>query len=167
MRLFGHSQRTALTSPPAWRRLVSSRLSWRDWEGIEFTAAGRTKPGTGRGDPVIMLNPVLFALLEKYLAKTESWKSRRWKRQSKKRNRSQWILQPCAIGGLRSCRQPAGGEMLASDIPLVVIETSRTRVDERESAGSAQYWAMRRTKKLCNGASGMCKMADPDDSQRL
>ncbi len=40
----------------------------------------------------IMLNPVLFALLEKYLAKTETLEGRRWKRQSKKRNRSQWIF---------------------------------------------------------------------------
>ncbi|XNM48527.1 hypothetical protein ACLK17_02720 [Escherichia coli] len=51
---------------------MSSRLSCGTGNGIQITAAGRTKPGTGRGDPSIMLNPVLFALLEKYLAKTET-----------------------------------------------------------------------------------------------
>ncbi len=59
----------------------------------------------------IMLNPVLFALLEKYLAKPKRWKSRRWKRQSKKEADPSGYLQPCATGGLRSCRQPAGGEI--------------------------------------------------------
>ncbi len=150
MRLFGHSQRTALTIAAAWRKLVSSRLSWRDWAWRWIIAASRAEPGTGRGDFVDYAHPVLFALLEKYLAKTETLEERRWKRLSKKRSRSQWIFATIATGRLRSCRQPAGGEIARLYIPLVVIETSRTRVDELRERGSAQYWAMRRTKKLCN-----------------
>lgn len=72
VRLFGHSQRTALTIAASWRRLVSSRLSGGTGNGIEFTAAGRTKPVLAGAILSIMLNPVLFALLEKYLAKTET-----------------------------------------------------------------------------------------------
>ncbi len=143
---------------------MSSRLPGGTRNGIEFTAAGRTKPGTAGAILSIMLNPVLFALLEKFWRRPKRWKSRRWKRQSKKRADPSGYLQPCATGGLRSCRHLLGEKLLASDIPLVVIETSQPVLMSCASAGSAQYWAMRRRRNYATGASGMCKMADPDDS---
>ncbi len=83
----------------------------------------------------IMLNPVLFALLEKYLAKTETLEEQTLEEAIEEEADPSGYLQPCATGGLRSCRQPAGEKLLASDIPLVVIETSRTRVDELRERG--------------------------------
>ncbi len=71
-------------------------------------------------------------------------------------------LQPCATGGLRSCRQPAGGEIARLEIPLVVIETSRTRVDElRERGLRCSIGQCGERRNYATGASGMCKMADP------
>lgn len=73
VRLFGHSQRTALTIAASWRRLSE----------FAFITAGlgmalNLLPQAGQNTVLagailsIMLNPVLFALLEKYLAKTET-----------------------------------------------------------------------------------------------
>ncbi len=114
VRLFGHSQRTALTIAASLAQIgefafilagLGMALNLLPQAGQNLILAGAILS--------IMLNPVLFALLEKYLAKTETleeqtleeaieeeniwrrpkrWKSRRWKRQSKKRSRSQWIF---------------------------------------------------------------------------
>lgn len=51
---------------------MSSRLSGGTGNGIEFTAAGGQNTVLAGAILSIMLNPVLFALLEKYLAKTET-----------------------------------------------------------------------------------------------
>lgn len=72
VRLFGHSQRTALTIAASLAQIGEFAFIGGTRNGIEFTAAGRTKHGTGGAILSIMLNPVLFALLEKYLAKTET-----------------------------------------------------------------------------------------------
>lgn len=51
---------------------MSSRLSRRDWAWRWICCRKRAEHGTGRGDFVDYAQPVLFALLEKYLAKTET-----------------------------------------------------------------------------------------------
>ncbi|STL42284.1 putative transport protein [Escherichia coli] len=93
VRLFGHSQRTALTIAASLAQIgefafilagLGMALNLLPQAGQNLVLAGAILS--------IMLNPVLFALLEKYLARPKRWKSRRWKRQSKKRSRSQWIF---------------------------------------------------------------------------
>lgn len=99
----------------------------------------------------IMLNPVLFALLEKYLAKTETLEEQTLEEAIEEEKQIPVdICNHALLVGYGRVGSLLGEKLLASDIPLVVIETSRTRVDELRERGSAQYWAMRRTKKLCN-----------------
>ena len=152
VRLFGHSQRTALTIAANWRRLVSSRLSGGTGNGIEFTAAGRTKHGTGRAILSIMLNPVLFALLEKYLAKTETLEEQTLEEAIEEEKQIPVdICNHALLVGYGRVGSLLGEKLLASDIPLVVIETSRTRVDELRARGvRASIGQCSERRKLCN-----------------
>ncbi len=109
----------------------------------------------------IMLNPVLFALLRNIWRRPKRWKSRRWKRLSRREADPSGYLQPCATGRLRSVGSLLGEKLLASDIPLVVIERHEPVLMNCESAGSALYWASSERRNYATGASGMCKMADP------
>ena len=72
VRMFGHSPRGAdhrRQLGADWRvRLYSCRSG----DGPEPAATGWAKSGAGGAILSIMLNPVLFALLEKYLEKTET-----------------------------------------------------------------------------------------------
>ncbi|VDZ80404.1 transport protein [Salmonella bongori] len=73
VRLFGHSPRTALTIAPAWRKSANSLLFSPDSAWRLTCCRKQGKTWCWRGAILsIMLNPVLFALLEKYLAKTET-----------------------------------------------------------------------------------------------
>ncbi len=84
----------------------------------------------------IMLNPVLFTLLEKYLDKTETLDEQTLEEVLGRREAGAGrYLQPRAVGRLRPRRQPAGREADGPGIPLVVVETSRTRVDELRERG--------------------------------
>lgn len=93
VRLFGHSQRTALTIAASLAQIgefafilagLGMALNLLPQAGQNLVLAGAILS--------IMLNPVLFALLENIWRRPKRWKSRRWKRQSKKRSRSQWIF---------------------------------------------------------------------------
>ncbi len=141
VRLFGHSQRTALTIAASLAQIgefafilagLGMALNLLPQAGQNLVLAGAILS--------IMLNPVLFALLEKYLAKPKRWKSRRWKRQSKKRSRSRGYCNHALLVGYGSVGSLLGEKLLASDIPLVVIETSRTRVDELRERGVRAVW---------------------------
>ena len=98
-----------------------------------------------------MLNPVLFALLEKYLAKTETLEEQTLEEAIEEEKQIPVdICNHALLVGYGRVGSLLGEKLLASDIPLVVIETSRTVLMSCESVGSALYWAMQRTKKLCN-----------------
>lgn len=93
VRLFGHSQRTALTIAASWRKLVSSRLSRRDWawRWIYCRKPGRTRYWQGRFCRLCSTRSCLRCWRNIW-RRPKRWKSRRWKRLSKKRSRSQWIF---------------------------------------------------------------------------
>lgn len=151
VRLFGHSQRTALTiaASPAQIGEFAFIPAGLGMALNLLPQAGQN--GTGRGDPVDYAQPGTVRTTGEISGEDRNAGRADAGRGNRRRETDpSGYLQPCAIGGLRSCRQPAGEKLLASDIPLVVIETSRTRVDELRGVGSALYWAMQRTKKLCN-----------------
>ncbi len=84
----------------------------------------------------IMLNPVLFALLEKYLAKTETLEEQTLEEAIEEEKQIPVdICNHAILVGYGRVGSLLGEKLLASDIPLVVIETSRTRVDELRERG--------------------------------
>ncbi len=94
VRLFGHSQRTALTIAASLAQIGE----------FAFILAGlgmalNLLPQAGQN--LVLAGAILSIMLNRYCShywrniwrRPKRWKSRRWKRQlSKKRNRSQWIF---------------------------------------------------------------------------
>ena len=118
VRLFGHSQRTALTIAASLAQIGE----------FAFILAGLGMS--------IMLNPVLFALLEKYLAKTETLEEQTLEEAIEEEKQIPVdICNHALLVGYGRVGSLLGEKLLASDIPLVVIETSRTRVDELRERG--------------------------------
>ncbi|EAP1095675.1 YbaL family putative K(+) efflux transporter [Salmonella enterica] len=127
VRLFGHSPRTALTIAASLAQIgefafilagLGMALNLLPQAGQNLVLAGAILS--------IMLNPVLFTLLEKYLAKTETLEEQTLEEAIEEEKQI-----PVDI-----CNHALLGEkLLAAGIPLVVIETSRTRVDELRERG--------------------------------
>ena len=94
VRLFGHSQRTALTIAASLAQIgefafILAGLGM----ALNLLPQAGQKPGTGRGDPVDYAQPGTVRTTGGNIwRRPKRWKSRRWKRQSKKRSRSQWIF---------------------------------------------------------------------------
>ncbi|EFR0615162.1 Kef family K(+) transporter [Salmonella enterica] len=84
----------------------------------------------------IMLNPVLFTLLEKYLAKTETLEEQTLEEAIEEEKQIPVdICNHALLVGFGRVGSLLGEKLLAAGIPLVVIETSRTRVDELRERG--------------------------------
>jgi CPA2 family monovalent cation:H+ antiporter-2 len=91
--MFGHSPRTALTIAASLAQIgefafilagLGMALDLLPQAGQNLVLAGAILS--------IMLNPVLFTLLEKYLDKTETLEEQTWKRPLRKRSRSRSIF---------------------------------------------------------------------------
>ncbi len=168
VRLFGHSQRTALTIAASLAQIgefafilagLGMALNLLPQAGQNLVLAGAIL--------LIMLNPVLFALLEKYLAKTETLEEQTLEEAIEEEKQIPVdICNHALLVGYGRVGSLLGEKLLASDIPLVVI-TSRTRVDELRERGLRCIGQCSERRNYATGASGMCKMADPDDPQRL
>lgn len=137
VRLFGHSQRTALTIAASLAQIgefafilagLGMALNLLPQAGQNLVLAGAILS--------IMLNPVLFALLEKYLAKTETLEEQTLEEAIEEEKQIPVdICNHALLVGYGRVGSLLGEKLLASDIPLVVIETSRTRVDELRERG--------------------------------
>ncbi len=138
MRLFGHSQRTALTIAASLAQIGEfAFIPGGTGHGAGSVAASRAEPWYWQGAILsIMLNPVLFALLEKYLAKTETLEEQTLEEAIEEEKQIPVdICNHALLVGYGRVGSLLGEKLLASDIPLVVIETSRTRVDELRERG--------------------------------
>jgi CPA2 family monovalent cation:H+ antiporter-2 len=83
-----------------------------------------------------MLNPVLFALLEKYLDKTETLEEQTLEEAIEEEKQIPVdICNHALLVGFGRVGSLLGEKLMAQGIPLVVIETSRTRVDELRERG--------------------------------
>ena len=147
VRLFGHSQRTALTIAASLAQIgefafilagLGMALDLLPQAGQNLVLAGAIL--SIMLNPVlflsIMLNPVLFALLEKYLAKTETLEEQTLEEAIEEEKQIPVdICNHALLVGYGRVGSLLGEKLLASDIPLVVIETSRTRVDELRERG--------------------------------
>lgn len=137
VRMFGHSQRTALTIATSLAQIgefafilagLGMSMGLLSQSGQNLVLAGAILS--------IMLNPVLFALLERYLAKTETLEEQTLEEALE--DEKQIPVDICnhallvgfgRVGGL------LGESLIAQGVPLVVIETSRARVDALRERG--------------------------------
>lgn len=118
------------------RRLVSSRLSAGLGMALNLLPQAGQNLVLAGAILSIMLNPVLFALLEKYLAKTETLEEQTLEEAIEEEKQIPVdICNHALLVGYGRVGSLLGEKLLASDIPLVVIETSRTRVDELRERG--------------------------------
>jgi CPA2 family monovalent cation:H+ antiporter-2 len=83
-----------------------------------------------------MLNPILFAVLERYLAKTETLEEQTLEEAIEDEKQIPVdICHHALLVGFGRVGSLLGEKLLAQGIPLVVIETSRSRVDELRERG--------------------------------
>ncbi|EBC8637570.1 Kef family K(+) transporter [Salmonella enterica] len=137
VRMFGHSPRTALTIAASLAQIgefafilagLGMALNLLPQAGQNLVLAGAILS--------IMLNPVLFTLLEKYLAKTETLEEQTLEEAIEEEKQIPVdICNHALLVGFGRVGSLLGEKLLAAGIPLVVIETSRTRVDELRERG--------------------------------
>lgn len=137
VRMFGHSQRTALTISTSLAQIgefafilagLGMALDLLPQEGQNLVLAGAILS--------IMLNPILFAILEKYLDKTETLEEQTLEEALEEEQQNPVdICNHALLVGYGRVGSLLGEKLMEQGIPLVVVETSRTRVDELRSRG--------------------------------
>lgn len=137
VRLFGHSQRTALTISTSLAQIgefafilagLGMALDLLPQEGQNLVLAGAILS--------IMLNPILFAILEKYLDKTETLEEQTLEEALEEEQQNPVdICNHALLVGYGRVGSLLGEKLMEQGIPLVVVETSRTRVDDLRSRG--------------------------------
>ncbi|SUX75122.1 putative cation:proton antiport protein [Citrobacter freundii] len=96
-----------------------------------------------------MLNPVLFAVLEKYLAKTETLEEQTLEEAIEEEKQIPVdICNHALLVGYGRVGSLLGEKLMAAGIPLVVIEPHAPEWMNCVSAGSERCWEMLPTKKL-------------------
>ncbi|MCK8230027.1 Kef family K(+) transporter [Erwinia amylovora] len=137
VRLCGHSRRTALTISVSLAQIGE----------FAFILAGlgislNLLPASGRNLVLagailsIMLNPILFSLLERYLVKTENLEEQMSKETEE--DEKQIPVDLChhaIIVGFGRVGSLLGSQLMAADIPVVVVENSRARVEALRERG--------------------------------
>ena len=129
VRMFGHSPRTAQIGEFAFILAgLGMALNLLPQAGQNLVLAGAIIS--------IMLNPVLFTLLEKYLDKTETLDEQTLEEVLEDEKQVPVdICNHALLVGFGRVGSLLGEKLMAQGIPLVVVETSRTRVDELRERG--------------------------------
>ena len=137
VRMFGHSQRTALTIATSLAQIGE----------FAFILAGLGMvlgllPQTGQNLVLagailsIMLNPILFVILERYLDKTETLDEQTFEEAIEDEKQIPVdICNHAVLVGFGRVGRLLGEKLIAQGTPVVVIEMSRTRVDELRERG--------------------------------
>ncbi|WP_168412891.1 YbaL family putative K(+) efflux transporter [Erwinia amylovora] len=137
VRLCGHSRRTALTISVSLAQIGEFALILAGL-GISLNLL----PASGRNLVLagailsIMLNPILFSLLERYLVKTENLEEQTSKETEE--DEKQIPVDLChhaIIVGFGRVGSLLGSQLMAADIPVVVVENSRARVEALRERG--------------------------------
>lgn len=137
VRIFGHSQRTALTIATSLAQIgefafilagLGMMLGLLPQTGQNLVLAGAILS--------IMLNPILFAILEHYLDKTETLDEQTFEEAVEDEKQIPVdICNHAILVGFGRVGRLLGEKLIAQGIPLVVIEMSRSRVDELRERG--------------------------------
>lgn len=137
VRLFGHSKRTALTISVSLAQIGE----------FAFILAGlgvslNLLPETGRNLVLasailsIMLNPILFALLERYLQKTETIEEQTMEEAIEEEKQIPVDLcNHAVVVGFGRVGSLLGSRLMEAGIPIVVVENSRPRVEALREQG--------------------------------
>ena len=135
--MFGHSQRTALTIATSLAQIgefafilagLGMALDLLPQNGQNLVLAGAILS--------IMLNPILFALLERFLHKTETLEEQTLEEAIEEEQQNPVdICNHALLVGYGRVGSLLGERLLAQGIPLVVVETSRSRVDDLRERG--------------------------------
>lgn len=137
VRMFGHSQRTALTIATSLAQIGE----------FAFILAGLGMvlgllPQTGQNLVLagailsIMLNPILFVILERYLDKTATLDEQTFEEAIEDEKQIPVdICNHAVLVGFGRVGRLLGEKLIAQGTPVVVIEMSRTRVDELRERG--------------------------------
>lgn len=137
VKMFGHSQRTALTIAVSLAQIGEFAFILA---GLGLTlnllpAAGQNLVLAG-AMLSIMLNPVLFVVLERYLASNEYLEEQTIEEASEQDPQIPLTLcNHALLVGFGRVGRMVGEELLARGIPLVVVETSHCRVEELRERG--------------------------------
>lgn len=137
VRIFGHSQRTALTIATSLAQIgefafilagLGMMLGLLPQTGQNLVLAGAILS--------IMLNPILFAILAHYLDKTETLDEQTFEEAVEDEKQIPVdICNHAILVGFGRVGRLLGEKLIAQGIPLVVIEMSRSRVDELRERG--------------------------------
>lgn len=137
VKLFGHSQRTALTIATSLAQIgefafilagLGMALDLLPQNGQNLVLAGAILS--------IMLNPILFALLERFLQKNETLEEQTLEEAIEEEQQNPVdICNHALLVGYGRVGSLLGERLLAQNIPLVVVETSRSRVDDLRERG--------------------------------
>lgn len=137
VKLFGHSQRTALTIATSLAQIgefafilagLGMSLNLLSHNGQNLVLAGAILS--------IMLNPVLFAVLERYLTKTETLEEQTLEEALEDEKQIPVdICNHALLVGYGRVGSLLGDKLLTQGIPLVVVETARARVDTLRERG--------------------------------
>ncbi|MTD40802.1 Kef family K(+) transporter [Erwinia sp. CPCC 100877] len=137
VRMFGHSQRTALT--------IAASLAQIGEFAFILAGLGMSMdllPKTGQNLVLagailsIMLNPILFTLLERYLRKNETLEEQTLEEALEEEKQIPVdICNHVLLVGYGRVGSLIGEKLLSEEVPLVVIETSRSRVDALRERG--------------------------------
>ncbi|MFG1175166.1 YbaL family putative K(+) efflux transporter [Erwiniaceae bacterium CAU 1747] len=137
VRLFGHSKRTALT--------ISVSLAQIGEFAFILAGLGVTLnllPETGRNLVLaaailsIMLNPILFVLLERYLQKTETIEEQTMEEAIEEEKQIPVDLcNHAVLVGFGRVGSLLGSRLMEAGIPIVVVENSRPRVEALREQG--------------------------------
>lgn len=137
VKLFGHSTRTALTISVSLAQIgefafilagLGISLGLLSEHGRNLVLAGAILS--------IMINPLLFSLLEKFLARTETQDDQN--RETPPEEASQLRLEMCnhaLLVGYGRVGSLLGGKLQAAGVPMVVIENARPRVEALREQG--------------------------------
>ncbi|PLR39327.1 Kef family K(+) transporter [Chimaeribacter coloradensis] len=137
VKLFGHSTRTALTISASLAQIgefafilagLGISLGLLSEHGRNLVLAGAILS--------IMINPLLFSLLEKFLARTETQDEQN--RETPPEEASQLRLEMCnhaLLVGYGRVGSLLGGKLQAAGVPMVVIENARPRVEALREQG--------------------------------
>jgi CPA2 family monovalent cation:H+ antiporter-2 len=135
--LFGHSRRTALTISVSLAQIgefafilagLGISLKLLPDEGRNLVLAGAILS--------IMLNPLLFALLQRYLGKKEAEEEQQQAAIMEEENPIPVNLcNHAIIVGFGRVGSLLGRKLIENGVPIVVVENSRTRVDALRAEG--------------------------------
>ena len=135
--LLGHSRRTALTISVSLAQIgefafilagLGISLNLLSSEGRNLVLAAAILS--------IMLNPILFSLLERYLAKSESRQKQAQNEAAEEEKQIPVnICHHAVIVGYGRVGSLLGRKLLEADVPFVVVENSRPRVEALREQG--------------------------------